>query len=313
MGSTGGVNRRGWGGGPGSVGPMLLTTKEVAALLRVHPKHVYRLLKRGLPAHRVGDEWRFDEAEALGWSRSASIHDPVAADTAPPPGSSPAPPGGAPPLLAGNGDVLLEALLDDQAGPLLGAVQADHGTGLALLLRGAVLVAGCHGDAAPAGGERDKLAWIHLAVRELGLAFPRGRRVRRLSSIVGRRLADRPPTAGIRVHLDDALRREGIDPAEAHASARLYPSHRDAVLAVVRGDADLALASRGWAVRAGLGFFPVVTEGYGLAVHAGALGDPRVAALGERAQSAAYRRRLTSDFGYDARRAGELRFATPAR
>ncbi len=33
-----------------------LTTREVAELLRVHPKHVYRLRKRGLPAHRVGDE-----------------------------------------------------------------------------------------------------------------------------------------------------------------------------------------------------------------------------------------------------------------
>jgi hypothetical protein len=38
-------------------------------------------------------------------------------------------------------------------------------------------------------------------------------------------------------------------------------------------------------VRAGLGFLPVVAEGYGLAVRAGALGDPRVVALGERAQS----------------------------
>ena len=34
------------------------------------------------------------------------------------------------------------------------------------------------------------------------------------------------------------------------------------------------------------------------------------AGVGERAQSAAYRRRLTSDFGYDAGRAGELRFGT---
>src|SRR5208283_3172516 len=49
---------------------MLLTTNEVARLLRVHPKHVYRLLKRGLPAHRVGDEWRFDEDEVRGHVRS---------------------------------------------------------------------------------------------------------------------------------------------------------------------------------------------------------------------------------------------------
>ena len=49
---------------------MLLTTRDVAALLKVHPKHVYRLLKRGLPAHRVGDEWRFDEDEVRRYCRA---------------------------------------------------------------------------------------------------------------------------------------------------------------------------------------------------------------------------------------------------
>jgi putative molybdopterin biosynthesis protein len=288
---------------------MLLTTKEVATLLRVHPKHVYRLLKRGLPARRVGDEWRFDEAEALRWTRRA----PRDSAPEPEPAAAVSLLITAPPLLAGNGDLALEALLDelrDEAAPLLGHVQADHETGLALLRRGAVLAAGCHGDAAPAEG--DKLVLLHLAARELGLAFERGRRVRRVSAVMGRRLASRPRTAGIRARLDEALRREGIDPAEAHAKAKLYPSHRDAVMAVVRGDADLALASRAWAVRAGLGFFVIATEGYGLALRAEALGDPRIVALGERAQCAGFRRRLEGDFGYDARCAGEIRFGGAA-
>ena len=47
----------------------LLTTEEVAKLIRVHPKHVYRLLKKGLPARRVGSEWRFDRDEVMAWSR----------------------------------------------------------------------------------------------------------------------------------------------------------------------------------------------------------------------------------------------------
>jgi len=282
---------------------MLLTTKEVAALLRVHPKHVYRLLRRGLPAHRVGDEWRFDEAEALAWARSAR------AEPATLPPATPKVPSGAPPLLASNGDLAIEALLDDlrdEAGALLGHVQADHATGLALLRRGAVLATGCHGDAAPAGG--DKLALVHLATRELGLAFERGRRVRSVSAVMRRRLASRPLTAGIRARLDEALRAEGIEPAEAHAGATLHASHRDAVMAVVRGEADLGLTSRAWALRAGLGFFVLATEGYGLALRADALGDARIVALAERAQSAGYRRRLEGNHGYDAGRAGEVRF-----
>ncbi len=278
-------------------------------MLRVHPKHVYRLLKRGLPAHRVGDEWRFDRAEVLRWAASARTDAPASPAKAESPG--PASVARTAPLLAGNGDLVLEALLDDvrDAGaPLLGRVQADHETGLDLLRRGQVLLAGCHGDAVPALAAQDKLAWLHLATRELGLAFTRGRRVRRLSFVVGRRLASRPVTAGIRARFDEALAREGVAPDAAHAGAGLHASHRDAVLAVVRGDADVALASRAWAVRAGLAFLPFAVEGYGLALHAADLGDPRVVALAERAQSAAYRRQLEGELGYDARRTGEVRF-----
>src|SRR5271156_1998375 len=114
---------------------MLLTTREVALLLRVHPKHVYRLLKRGLPALRVGDEWRFDGDAALAWSGGAARR------------------AQRPPLLAGNGDLALEALFEElgaRSAPLLGLVPADHATGLALLAEGHVLGAGCHGDAPPA-------------------------------------------------------------------------------------------------------------------------------------------------------------------
>ena len=57
--------------------PTLLTTLEVAKLLRVHPKHVYRLLKKGLPARRVGSEWRFSRQEVLAWAGGET---PSAAD-----------------------------------------------------------------------------------------------------------------------------------------------------------------------------------------------------------------------------------------
>ncbi len=46
-------------------GAGLLKSVEVAALLNVHPKHVYRLLRRGLPGRRVGGDWRFDRDEVL--------------------------------------------------------------------------------------------------------------------------------------------------------------------------------------------------------------------------------------------------------
>lgn len=45
-----------------------LTTLEVATLLRVHPKHVYRLLHQGMPARRVGGQWRFSRADIQQWA-----------------------------------------------------------------------------------------------------------------------------------------------------------------------------------------------------------------------------------------------------
>ncbi|HEX9244670.1 MAG TPA: helix-turn-helix domain-containing protein [bacterium] len=50
-----------------------LTPQEVAALLRVSPAAIRRLLQRGaLPAVRVGRAWRVEEAELQRWLRRHS-------------------------------------------------------------------------------------------------------------------------------------------------------------------------------------------------------------------------------------------------
>jgi excisionase family DNA binding protein len=46
----------------------VLTLEEVAQFLRVHPSTVYRLLrKHGIPAFKVGADWRFNEASVEKW------------------------------------------------------------------------------------------------------------------------------------------------------------------------------------------------------------------------------------------------------
>lgn len=275
----------------------LLSTNEVAAFLGVHPKHIYRLLKRGLPARRVGDEWRYDKAEVLAWTRNEPTDERPAESRVEPP-----------PLLAANGDLAVEALLEtcrENAGPTLGFVLADHGTGLERLAQGTILGAGCHGQA-PNFGHGDKFAWLQLAFRELGLAHRKGLRLRGISSILRHKLASRPVTAGIRRHLDQALLAEGIDLQRAYAHADEYASHRDAVMAVVRGNAEIALSSHAWAAHAGLGFTPLVSEAYGFVFRAEHLADPRVLHLCETAQSGRYRNRVAAFAGYETQNAGLL-------
>jgi excisionase family DNA binding protein len=51
----------------------LMTLQEVASYLRVTTKTIYRLLeRRGIPARKVGRQWRFDKASIDDWLRQAS-------------------------------------------------------------------------------------------------------------------------------------------------------------------------------------------------------------------------------------------------
>jgi excisionase family DNA binding protein len=50
----------------------VLTLEEVANYLRVHPSTVYRLLKkRGIPAFKVGSDWRFNLESIDHWRSTA--------------------------------------------------------------------------------------------------------------------------------------------------------------------------------------------------------------------------------------------------
>jgi putative molybdopterin biosynthesis protein len=286
--------------------PTLLTTLEVAKLLRVHPKHVYRLLKKGLPARRVGSEWRFSRHEVLAWSggleSAKTEHESI---------DLPSSSENAPSLVAANGDVVVHVLLRlsaVQGPPLLGFVPADMGKGLELLRRRAVLAAGAHAGAFPGHVGEERVARVHLVEREVGLVYPKGARAPRLPEIEQKRIASRPPSAGVRRWLDEALRGEGLDPAAAQANAIVLDSHLDVVLAVTSGRADVGLASRAWGERAGLGFLRLAREAYGLIVGARDLGDPRVVRLCEVAQGHVFRSEIGSIPGYDAAGAGDIRY-----
>jgi excisionase family DNA binding protein len=46
----------------------VMTVKEIAAYLRVHPSTIYKLLRIGeLPGFRIASEWRFNSATIDRW------------------------------------------------------------------------------------------------------------------------------------------------------------------------------------------------------------------------------------------------------
>ena len=284
----------------------LLTTVEVAEILRVHPKHVYRLLKKCLPARRVGSEWRFSRDDVLAWSGGKAAEPRAEASLA----AAAAPSDAAPALVAANGDVALLTLLAlaaERGPPLLGFIQADMGAAAELLRQRAVLAAGAHAGGFPSHIGDERVARLHLVNREIGLVHPASRPLR-LKDLAKLRLASRPATAGVRGYLDDALRDERLDPGRVHKKALVLRSHLDVVLAVTAGRADVGLCSRAWGERAGLAFHPLATEAYGVIVKARDLGDPRVVRLCEVAQSKAFRREVGAIAGYDVAGSGDIRY-----
>jgi excisionase family DNA binding protein len=285
----------------------LLTTVEVASLLRVHPKQIYRLLRKGLPAQRLGSEWRFSGSDVLAWTKGGKAVEAVGAPSAELQLRQEVE---RPALLAANGDLAVELLLRclRDEGCLLGFVQADRGKALELLAKGAVLLAGCHGDGPPARLGEERMARLHLVTREIGLAVRGGQAVPPLEALGKSRLASRAPSAGVRSLLDAALSKAGLDPVKVHRKAALFPSHLDVACAVARGDCDVGLLSRAWAARLGLTFKRLALEPYGLLLRARDLGAPLVVRTCEAAQSPAYRKAVAEIPGYDAAGAGDIRY-----
>lgn len=291
----------------------LLTSKEIATLLGVHPKQVYRLLKQGLPAHRVGGEWRFREHEVLAWSaeRSAPALDSPA-ESERPAATAPRRAGHAA-LLAANGEatvrVLLSVLNSDGAEPLWGFVQSDRARSIAWLAAAKVDAAGSHGTTPPThiGPSQTRVARVHLVEREVGLAARRAEKTA-LASLSKLRVASRPSTAGVVTHLEHALDRAHIDRERALRHATLYDSHQDVIEAILRDEAEVGLTTHAMAAQAGLAFHCIATESYGLLVRSDTMGSAAIVRLCEAAQSTAFKERLARLAGCDARGAGDIRY-----
>jgi excisionase family DNA binding protein len=239
----------------------LLGTNSVARLLGVHPKHVYRLLKRGMPALRLGGEWRFEASAVLAWMRGSEPETSVTQSLH----ASP------PPLVAANGDVCIELLLQvlgrSRTTPV-GLVQADSTSGREHVRDGRVLAAGVHGTGTLAP---DSLVKIHVTRRTICVASAKGRRLRSLRSLSGLRLATRAPTAGVRGHLSRALAADELDEKEVHARSVVCASHCDVALSLLSGQTDAGILTQAWAERAGLATFPIADEDYALCFRAEAL------------------------------------------
>lgn len=264
-----------------------LTTVEVAELLRVHPKHVYRLLHQGMPARRVGGQWRFSRDAIKRWAetRGEGLRESEAESS----------------QASAPGMTLLSAELVDVSELTLQALAKVSGVKFATVLAnglacrqmldsGEVAVAILRCSNLP----KPTCATVRISLGNRSLGILRGAKSQAWTSLV------------VPSGLDEAAR--SVLLAHSDLVVTRVDSELEAVSVLVRGEADAALASEVWAARLGFAFERVMLEPWELAVRVDAMEDPSVSLLCVAAQSDLMRELLSREL-VDARECGgQMRF-----
>ncbi len=190
---------------------------------------------------------------------------------------------------------------------------------LKLLKEGCVHIAGTH-LRDEASGEwnlpeigrlfsKNAVAVISFAVWEEGILTARGnpKGIHGIEDFSRRGISivNREPGAGSRLLLDARLKRAEIHPRKVSGYDRIAPGHLPAAWQVYSGAADACVATRAAARMFGLGFLPLVSERYDLAIRRQHLELPGIQALLDTLNRSSFRRELESLGGYDTQAAGQ--------
>jgi putative molybdopterin biosynthesis protein len=293
-----------------------LTTRELAAMLRVKERKVYELAAEGaLPVRRVTGKLLFprDEIEewiaaGAGMVQSGRRERTIAQIT--------------PAVIAGGQDPLLEWAL------------RESGSGIAAFLDGAVdglrralgdgyIAAGLHipetgkdgwnvAAVSEAFGDRP-VVLIEWAKRTRGLIFRPGlqRSIASFASLRGLRFQSRQPEAGSELVLAQLLEREGLQKGDLHCVDTVERSEMDLAMAIASGRADVGLGIEAAARQLHLEFKPLIVERFDLLVWRKAYFDPPFQKLIRFCASEAFERRAQEFCGYDIREFGTVHFNGP--
>ena len=205
------------------------------------------------------------------------------------------------------------------AGVELVLAHRNSSQSLALLKEGCIHIAGTHLRDDSSGESnipeisklfaKNAVAVITFAVWEEGIVTARNnpKNIRAIEDLARPEvtLVNREKGAGSRSLLDAHLKRANIDPKKVRGYADpTAPGHLPAAWRVLSGAGDCCIATRAVARTFGLGFVPLVSERYDLAVRRGHLELPGVQALLDTLSRSNFRRELESLGGYDTSGAG---------
>ena len=289
---------------PGAQPPRYLTTKEVAALLRVKERKVYDLAATGeIPHRRITGKLLFPSAEILAWIEGRS-------GDAPPE---------RPPVLAGSHDPLLDWAVRE-SGSGLATLFDGSLDGLDRFAEGRAALAGLHipedggwnVEAVRARGTREAVL-IGWALRSRGLILSEraAREVASFADLAGKRVVMRQAGAGAAALFEQLRSETGLAQSDLLPSAELARTESDAAAAVAADEADAALGIESMARRFNLPFLPLVEERFDLLVERRSYFTEPVQRLLAFARDPALRQKAAAMGGYDLSETGTVRWLSP--
>ena len=287
-----------------------MTTREVAAYLRLKERKVYELVRHGgIPCTRVTGKWLFPKPmidlwlmeHAEGPGRERLVEPPA--------------------VVTGSHDPLLDWSLQASACGLA-ALFGGSTDGLARFARGEAAVCGLHmpdteGDgynveAVRRAATDHDIVLIEWARRRQGLMLAPGnpRGIAGLADLADgdTRLIDRQEGAGSRLLLDRLLAEAGIERDRLTVVADHAVSETDVARQVHAGHADAGLGIEAAAHEAGLAFVPLAEERFDLVLARRTYFEPPFQKLIALTRSDRFAERAATLGGYDVSHTGEVRY-----
>lgn len=289
-----------------------LTTKEVAALLRIKERKVYELVaENAVPHSRVTGKLLFPRDMVEAWVRrhvefregtEGLVERPL--------------------VVAGSHDPLLDWALRESGSGLATFFDGSL-SGLARLAEGGAVAAGMHVYEPEAedwnrAHIRERIPampviLVEWAMRTQGLVLAPGnpQNITSIADLAGRRVIPRQHEAGSRVLLEYLMNRAGLDAAAITMLDPPARSEADVALAVADGKADAGLAVETVARQYRLDFLPLFRERYDLAVWRRDWFEPPLRKLISFARTPTFAERAAELGGYDVSGLGTVRYNGP--
>lgn len=286
--------------------PAFLTTREVAALLRVKERKVYDMAAEGeIPCRRLTGKLLFPRQELEAWLSGAPAAQSATSSST------------RSDVIAGSHDPLLDWAIRESGSGLASFFDGSL-DGLARVAAGKAAAAGIHVfEAGHDGWNRDHVAaelaerpvvLVEWAKRQRGLIVAAGleREITDIRDLRGRRLVQRQPAAGTAVLLRHLLETAGIDSGAVTLLPELARTETDAAAAVAAGQADAALGLQSMARQFGLPFVATIEERFDLVVDRRSWFEPPLQKLLAFCHTRAFAEKAAALGGYNTAELGKV-------